>query len=70
MRFAIVNADANRSLARRFFIRMLPAIKYYDAGYGKSDESAISYKEGRTEEDLLRLANKLVKKYEDDPSKY
>ena len=70
VRFAVVNADANRSLARRFFIRMLPAIKYYDAGYGKSDESAKSYKEGRSQDELLILANKLRKKYDDDPSKY
>ena len=70
VRFAVVNADANRSLARRFYVRMLPAIKYFDAGYGKSDETAKSYKEGRSKDDLLIFANKLRKKYDDDPSKY
>ena len=40
VRFAVVNADKNRSLARRFLVRMLPTIKYFDAGYGKTDEKA------------------------------
>ena len=40
VRFAVVNADKNRSLARRFFVKMLPTIKYFDAGYGKTDEKA------------------------------
>ena len=70
VRFAVVNADANRSLARRFAIRMLPAIKYYDAGYGKTDESAKEYTDSRSAEDLLSFANKLRKKYDDDPSQY
>ena len=70
VRFAVVNADANRSLARRFSVRMLPAIKYYDAGYGKTDESAKDYTDSRKAEDLLRFANKLRKKYDDDPSQY
>ena len=59
VRFAIVNADKNRSLARRFSVRMLPTIKYFDAGYGKTDEKALTYKDGRSEKELLEFANKL-----------
>lgn len=39
VRFATVDADANRSLAKRFKIDKLPYFKYYDAGYGnKADD--------------------------------
>ena len=37
VRFAVINADVNRELARRFFVRMLPTVKFYEAGYGKND---------------------------------
>jgi len=37
VRFAIIDADANRGLAKRFGVRMLPTLKFYKAGYGKSD---------------------------------
>ena len=70
VRFAVVNADKNRSLARRFFVRMLPTIKYFEAGYGKTDEKALTYSAGRSEKEILDFAKKLRAKYDEDPSKY
>lgn len=40
VRFAKVNADTNRGLARRFNIQALPTLKYYSGGYGKTEDNA------------------------------
>ena len=37
VRFASINADKNRGLARRFNVKALPTIKYFEGGYGKTD---------------------------------
>ena len=43
VRFASVNADKNRDLARRFNIKALPTIIYFKGGYVKTDDSAVMY---------------------------
>ena len=40
VRFASVIADKNRGLARRFNVKSLPTIKYFEGGYGKTDADA------------------------------
>ena len=70
VRFATVNADANRGLARRFFVRTLPTMKFYYAGYDKDDSTAQSYTSGRTYEDIFSFATDLRADFESDPEKY
>ena len=70
VRFAVINADVNRGLARRFFVKMLPTIKFYDAGYGKDDSIAQTYSAGRTKDEILNFAIELRAKYDNDPTLY
>lgn len=67
VRFASVDADANRGLARRFGITKLPSIKYFKAGYGKKDDSALDYTGGRSEFDLKTFGTKLWNQYIENP---
>jgi len=59
VRFAVINADVNRGLARRFFVKKLPSVKFYDAGYGKDDSKAQLYSSGREKQDILNFATDL-----------
>jgi len=70
VRFAVINADVNRSLARRFMVKMLPTIKFYHAGYGKNDGTAQTYQEGRSLQDVLNFAKNLRAEFELDPTVY
>lgn len=67
VRFATINADVNRGLARRFFVRTLPTIKFYQAGYLKNDQSAQSYDSGRNYEDILSFSNDLRLSFDNNP---
>ena len=49
VRFATINAADNRDIARDFGISMLPTIKFYKAGYGKTAKSAEQYSGTRDE---------------------
>lgn len=69
VRFATINADKNRGLARRFNIQALPTIKYFEGGYGKTDDSAKTYEGGRTEQEIYAATNKLLEDYESNPNK-
>ena len=70
VRFGIVNADANRGLAKRFGVKKLPTLKFFYAGYGKTDEMAETYSAGRSQTEILAFSNKLWDEFSSDPSKY
>ncbi len=70
VRFAYINADANRGLARRFGVTKLPTLKYFTAGYNKSDDDILKYTGGRTEKDFIKFANDLHEQYLSDPDAY
>ena len=70
VRFGIVDADANRSLARRFKVQKLPWLRYYEAGYGKTDDSVKVYEGGRTLPEIVEHANELRAAYDADPEKF
>ena len=59
VRFGIIDADANRGLARRFGINMLPSLKFYEAGMEKSDYNLQDYTGGRSAEELVDFAQSL-----------
>ena len=70
VRFAYVNADANRGLARRFGVTKLPTLKYFTAGYNKDDSNIISYTGGRTEKDFIKFAKDLHEEMQSTPDAY
>jgi thioredoxin-like negative regulator of GroEL len=59
VRFATIDADKNRGLAKRFKISKLPTLRYYNAGYGKTDENVLSYTGKREEKPILEFATNL-----------
>ena len=70
VRFAYINADANRGLARRFGVTKLPTLKYFTAGYNKSDDDILKYTGGRTQKDFIKFANDLHEQYVGNPDAY
>ena len=68
-RFATINADKNRGLARRFNIQALPTIKYFEGGYGKTDNEAKTYEGGRTEQEFYAATNQLLDEFDANPNK-
>ena len=70
VRFGLVDADANRSLARRFNVQKLPTLRFYQAGYGKNDDNVQDYNGGRSVSQLVEFAYALVKEFRADPEKY
>lgn len=63
VRFAMIDADKNRGLAKRFKISKLPTLKYYKAGYDKTDDSVLSYTGKRTEAPIIDFAKSLHNEY-------
>lgn len=59
VRFGTVDAAAESGLARRFAIRKLPTIKYFMAGYGKTDKKAGHWRGQREASDMIRLGKAL-----------
>jgi protein disulfide-isomerase-like protein len=70
VRFGLIDADANRGLARRFSIQKLPTLKFFNAGYGKTDDEVEDYDGGRTLIDITQFARDMKSEYDADPSKY
>lgn len=70
VRFATINAADNRDIARDFGISMLPTIKFYKAGYGKTAESAEQYSGTRDEQSLKDFAHELNEEFQTDRSKF
>ena len=70
VRFAIIDADANRGLAKRFAISSLPTFKFYHAGYGKNDGNVQDYTAGRKQADFVTFARSLYQEYQSNPSKF
>ena len=70
VRFAMIDADKNRGLAKRFKISKLPTLRYYNAGYDKTDESALPYTGKREEKPIIEFARGLHNEYLADPSKF
>lgn len=70
VRFGKIDADANRGLARRFGVTKLPTMKFFNAGYGKSDETIKDYTGGRTQKDIINFASTLHKEFVANPDKY
>ena len=70
MRFALIDADKNRGLAKRFKISKLPTLKYFEAGYNKADDAVLLYSGKREEKNFVAFAEDLHKKFLEDPSKY
>jgi len=64
VRFAIINADANRGLAKRFDVRMLPTLKFYTAGYGKHDDNVLNYNAGRSQNEIIEFGRMLRAEYD------
>lgn len=63
VRFAMIDADKNRGLAKRFKISKLPTLKYFKAGYDKTDGSVLSYTGKRTEAPIIDFAKNLHSDY-------
>ena len=59
VRFGIIDADANRGLAKRFGITMLPSLKFYEAGMEKTDYNLLDYTGGRSASDIADFAHSL-----------
>ena len=70
VRFGLIDADANRALARRYNVQTLPLLVYMHAGYGKTDTSAQPYTSGRSKAEILNFAANLHQEYLKDPSSY
>ena len=70
VRFGLIDADANRGLARRYNVQTLPLLVYMHAGYGKTDEHALTYTGGRSKSEILNFARGLHEEYARDPSKW
>lgn len=70
VRFGLVDADSNRALARRFEVQKLPTLKFFNAGYGKSDDNVQNYDGGRTQADITQFALGLRSEYDSNPAKY
>lgn len=70
VRFAIIDADANRGVAKRFQVSGLPTLKFYTAGYGKDETNVQTYNGGRSQRDFVRFAQGLYDEYVENPSQY
>ena len=67
VRFAVIDVDANKWLARRFNVQKLPELRFYQAGYGKTIQKGQEYTGSRSEHDLAAFAYSLRLKYDADP---
>ncbi len=67
VKFAKVDADGNKEIARRFGVKSFPTIKYFGHGIPKSDSTAKDYKGGRTAADISGFANDLLTKADISP---
>ena len=70
VKFAKVDADGNKEIARRFGVKSFPTIKYFGYGLPKSDSTAKDYKGGRTAADISGFANDLLTKADISPEIY
>ena len=69
VRFAVIDAAANRQLAKDFEVTMLPTLKFFKAGYGdRSAELAKKYSGTRDFHSVVSFAKNLRQEYEQDPS--
>ena len=68
VKFAKVDATAEKGLAGRFGVQGYPTIKYWAYGDKKSDAKAQDYNSGRTAEDLKTFALSLLEKADIDPT--
>ena len=59
VRFGIIDADANRGLAQRFGINMLPSLKFYESGMEKTDYNMQDYTGGRSASEISDFAHSL-----------
>ena len=59
VRFALIDADKNRGLAKRFKISKLPTLKYFEAGYNKADDAVLLYSGKREEKNFVEFAEDL-----------
>ena len=58
VKFGIIDADANRGLAKRFGVTMLPSLKFYEAGM-KTDYNLQDYTGGRSGSEIADFAHNL-----------
>ena len=70
VRFATINAADNRGLAKEFGITMLPSIKFFRPGYGKSADVVENYSGTRDQHALTTFAHGLADDYHSNPSAY
>lgn len=70
VRFGEVDAAGNKGLASRFGIRTLPTIKYFQAGYGKTDDKAVQFRGKRSADDLVQLGEALRLAFDSNPTAY